>query len=265
MELRSPDSAVLVEAARLGVPVVPLEHSRQRTSGVIGVLPRDGHVAALCAHRAGLSSVPESFLALQQLERLDVGGNAIPSVPAELASLPALRQLYIYDSHVERLPALPQLEVLDANRARLVEVPVLDRVGFVYVAENRLRHVPVTRGARYLNVSGNPLETFEVSDAAICELRAEKCKLRELPASIGALPLLRELSLRDNELARLPAALGRLAQLEALDLRGNQLDELPAELLNLTRLRKLDLRWNPMRGRSEVAQVLEARGCLVYL
>jgi Leucine-rich repeat (LRR) protein len=269
MKLSSPDSAVLDDATRLGIPVIALEHARQRTSGGLGVLSdegrNEGRIVALCAHRAGLTSVPESFLALAKLERVDVGGNAITTLPAALVELAALRQLYIYDSQLERLPPLPALEVLDANRARLVELPVLHHVRFVYVAENQLRRVPVTEGARYLNVSGNPLETFEVADASLCELRAEKCQLRELPPSIGELPLLRELSLRDNALSQLPPELGRLAHLEALDLRGNQLDELPAELLNLPRLRKLDLRWNPMRRGAAVVEGLEARGCAVYL
>lgn len=265
MELRSPDSAVLDEAARLGIPVVALDHARQRTSGVIGVLAEEGRVVALCAHRAGLTSVPESFLALQALERVDVGGNAITALPAALIELPALRQLYVYDSQLERLPPLPPLEVLDANRARLVEVPALRGVGFVYVAENQLRHAPITEGTRYLNVSGNRLETLEVADASIRELRAEKCGLRELPRSIFELSALRELSLRDNALARLPPELVRLSAIEVIDLRGNQLEELPAELLELPALRKLDLRWNPLRRRPAWLPELEARGCAVYL
>jgi hypothetical protein len=265
MELCSPDSAVLDEAARLGLSVVPLEHPRQRTSGVVGILEREGHIVALCTHKAGLTSVPDAFVALPELERLDVGGNAISSLPAAISSLPALRQLYLYDSQIERLPPLPLLDVLDANRARLVEVPALRQIEFVYLAENQLRHVPVTHGAAYLNVSGNPLETFEVADPSIHELRAEKCKLRELPASISKLVLLRELSLRDNALTRLPPELGRLSRLEVLDLRGNQLDDLPTDLLGLTSLRKLDLRWNPLRSLSAFVQVLEGRGCAVYL
>ena len=83
--LSSSDSEILREAARLGLSVVSLGHSRQRISGALGVLAREGRVVALCAHACGLTAVPESVLALQQLERLDLGGNAISSLPAALS------------------------------------------------------------------------------------------------------------------------------------------------------------------------------------
>lgn len=155
--------------------------------------------------------------------------------------------------------------MLDANRAALAELQPLGDVAFVYVAENRLRHVPPTRGARYLNVSGNPLESFAVEDGELRELRAEKCKLTALPPAIAELGALRELSLRDNALTALPEELGALSALEVLDLRGNALDDLPRALLDLPALRKLDLRWNPLRQRPVWLAELEARGCAVYV
>lgn len=264
MQLDGSESGVLDEAARLGLEVATLEHARQRCSGKLGMVARDGKVVALSAYKCGLSEVPPSFVALAALERLDVGGNPLRELPS-LERLPALRQLYLYDSQIERLPPLPALEVLDANRAALLELPPLVDVGFVYVAENRLRHVPATRGARYLNVSGNPLESFEVADSAIHELRAEKCKLAALPSSISKLRALRELSVRDNAIAALPAALAELRAIEVLDLRGNALDDLPRELLSLPALRKLDLRWNPLRQRPSWLGELEAKGCAVYV
>lgn len=264
MQLVASDRGVLDDAARLGLEIVELDHPRQRSTGKLGVVAREGHVIALAAHRCGLTSVPESFLQLPSLQRLDVGGNSLRSLPS-LEGLPSLRQLYVYDSQIERLPLLPALEVLDANRAELVELQPLGDVGFVYVAENCLRHVPPTRGARYLNVSGNPLESFAVEDGELRELRAEKCKLTVLPPSIAELGGLRELSLRDNALAALPDELGALSALEALDLRGNALDDLPRALLDLPALRKLDLRWNPLRARPAWLAELEARGCAVYV
>jgi len=71
-----------------------------------------------------------------------------------------------------------------------------------------------------------------------------------LPASLGSLTALRELSLRYNHLAGpIPAQLGSLTNLQRLNLYGNRLTgPIPAELENLTNLKVLDLGFNPLTG-----------------
>jgi len=250
--------AVILEQLAGGRPIVELSHARQRTSGEIGVLRRNGAVAAICAHRANLERLPEAIGELAALERLDVGDNRLSELPALPASL---RELYVHDNQLVQLPALPALQVLDANRNRLAEVAAIRDVRFVYLAGNRLTAAPATSGVRYLNVGDNPLGHLAAADAAIEELRAESAELGSL--GIDGLGGLRELSLRNNRLAALPAAIGSLPRLRALDLRGNQLDELPDTLRGLP-LTKLDLRWNPLRARPRWLDELAGRGCLVY-
>ena len=237
-QVTSPALASLVGALPAELPRLALTHQRQRERGVLAVLEQGGEVRALGLHRCGLTALPACIRELTALERLDVGGNS--------------------------LAELPPLRLLDANRNRLVEVPPLVDVEFVYVAANRLTTTPVTRGVRYLNVSDNPLSALVLDDAALSEVRAESCGLRELPASIGKLPLLRDLSLRGNQLTALPAEVAGLRSLRHLDLRGNLLDDLPAELAELPNLTKLDLRWNPLRRRPGWLTELAARGCTVY-
>lgn len=251
--------AAIVEQLADGRSIVELAHARQRTSGEIGVLRRDGAVTVICAHCVNLERLPEAIGELAVLERLDVGDNRLSELPALPASL---RELYVYDNQLVRLPALPALLVLDANRNRLAEVAAIRDVGFVYLAGNRLTAVPETSGVRYLNVGDNPLGHLAAADVAIEELRAEHAELTSL--AIDGLGGLRELSLRNNRLAALPAAIGALPRLRTLDLRGNQLDELPDTLLDLS-LTKLDLRWNPLRGRPRWIEELARRGCQVYV
>lgn len=274
----------LAAAFSPGLRAVALTHARQRVSGVVGVLVDEGEGAGgaaaaqpvvVGAHRCGLATLPAALGELTQLRRLDVGGNRLVEVPAFVTSLPRLRELYLDDNQVARLDALPALAVLDANRNQITEVPPLCGLEFVYLAENRLRWMPALDGVRYLNVSDNALEALVPVEAgrgggvagglaALAELRAERCGLRELPAELGRLSGLRELSLRGNALERLPALLGGLRALEVLDLRGNQLDELPESLRDAPALRKLDLRWNPLRRRPAWLAELTARGCAVY-
>lgn len=239
-------------------PIVELSHARQRTTGVVGVLWRDGRARAICAHRCALAELADSVCELTELERLDVGHNQLAALP----ELPAcLRELYVHDNRLARLPALPRLSVLDANRNRLVEVPALRDLRFAYLADNRLTAPPATSGVRYLNVGDNPLGVLACDDPAIEELRAEHAQLTAL--AIERLTGLRELSLRGNRLTAVPPSLAALRQLRVLDLRGNELDHLPDGLLDLP-LAKLDLRWNPLRSPPSWLDELSRRGCLVY-
>lgn len=251
------DTEVLDQLAG-GRPIVQLTHARQRTTGDIGVLRRDGAVTALCAHRANLTHLPPLLTELTALERLDLGDNQL----IELPPLPAsLRELYVHDNQLIRLPALPRLDVLDANRNHLTEVSAIRDISFVYLAGNRMVAPPDTSGVHYLNVGDNPLGHLTVTDVAVEELRAEHAELTSLV--VEGLSELRELSLRNNRLTSLPASIGSLTRLHTLDLRGNQLDELPDTLLALP-LGKLDLRWNPLRARPRWLDQLARLGCLVY-
>src|SRR5262249_29469760 len=175
--LRAMREAAILERLAGGRPIVELAHARQRTSGELGVLRRDGAVTAICAHRANLERLPEAIGELAALERLDVGDNRLSELPALPASL---RELYVYDNQLVRLPALPALQVLDANRNRLAEVAAIRDVSFVYLAGNRLTAAPATSGVRYLNVGDNPLGHLAAADAAIEELRAEAAELVSL-------------------------------------------------------------------------------------
>lgn len=253
----SRDDAIL-ELLAGGRPIVELAHARERTSGVVGVLCRDGAVTAICAHRAQLDDVPAAIGELAALERLDIGDNQVTELPVLPASL---RELYVHDNQLARLPALPALRVLDANRNRLADVPPLCDIRFVYLAGNRLTATPTTSRVHYLNVGDNPLGHLAASDPAIEELRAEGAQLASL--ALDGLTGLRELSLRNNRLAALPASIGSLPQLSTLDLRGNQLDELPDTLRGLP-LTKLDLRWNPLGAPPGWLDELSRRGCRVY-
>ena len=250
----------IVEQLAGGRTIVALDHVRARTEGVIGIFERDDRVLALCAHRCELTEL-DGVAALHRLERLDVGGNRLRTLPVLPASL---RELYVYDNELERLPDLPALRVLDANRNRLIEVPPLTDLEHVYLAGNRLAAPPTLVDVRYVNLSGNPLAHIEsLGDHALLELRLEDAGLRELPEAIRRLGTLRELHLRGNALASIPAWLGELVHHGVLDLRNNQLDELPDELAEL-KLLKLDLRWNPLRRAPRWLATHRARGCLVY-
>jgi Leucine-rich repeat (LRR) protein len=79
---------------------------------------------------------------------------------------------------------------------------------------------------------------------SLTDLDLSKNRLRELPASVGALQNLRRLNLSENILEQLPRTFGECASLEDLDLSNNKLSDLPLEIQLLQRVTRVDLRFN---------------------
>ena len=91
-------------------------------------------------------------------------------------------------------------------------------------------------------------------------------QLSVLPAEIGQLANLTQLSLSENRLSVLPAEIGQLTNLTGLYLSENRLSVLPAEIGQLTNLTQLTLNGNPLSPR--LAEVLARQGVgglLAYL
>jgi Leucine-rich repeat (LRR) protein len=204
----------------------------------LGSVPEDvwdhADLESLVLADNGLSAVSERIGLLKRLRMLDLGHNALTSLPSTIGDLESLTDfLYLHDNELQELP---------------VSIAKLTRL-------------------RYLNISDNPLGALPPSIGAmtsLVELRASKCNLTTLPSGLDRLVELRELHLRDNALTTLPDAVGALQELRHLDLRGNPLTTLPEAIGNLPKLDKLDLRWTPTLEVGPWLARLESRGALVY-
>ena len=162
-----------------------------------------------------LRDVPAEVFALADtLEVLDLGRNAIRSLPGDFAKLTKLRVLFCSGNPFDRLPPV------------LGACPMLSQVGFRSCG---LREVPgeaLPPGLRWLILTDNRLET--------------------LPEALGERPALQKLMLAGNALTTLPEALAGASSLELLRIPANRFETLPHWLLELPRLAWLAFSGNPM-------------------
>jgi hypothetical protein len=172
----------------------------------------------------GLTEFPEEIFDLaDSLEILNLSGNQLTALPADLGRLHRLEVIFCSDNQFTVLP-----EVLGA-------CPRLHMVGF---KANKIRTVPAAAlplALRWLILTDNELES--------------------LPPEIGQCQHLQKLMLAGNQLTELPAALASCTRLELLRIAANHLTELPAWLLALPRLAWLAYAGNPVGQVAEQAAV----------
>lgn len=162
---------------------------------------------------------PETRNTLDALRRGDLAGAAQLRLPG-LAEFP--RDIF---------GLAETLEILDLGGGRLSALP--DDIG-------RLRKL------RVLFCSGNRFDILPPALGDCAALRMigfRRTGLREVPGE-ALPPLLRWLTLTDNEIARLPEALGARPALQKLMLAGNRLKSLPASLAGAQKLELIRLSSN---------------------
>ncbi|MDU0368894.1 leucine-rich repeat-containing protein kinase family protein [Hymenobacter endophyticus] len=164
--------------------------------------------------REGLSEFPrEIFELADTLEILNLSGNALRALPADLPRLRKLRILFCSENQFTEVPSV------------LGQCPELSMVGFKANQIHTLPGEALPPRLRWLILTDN--------------------QLTALPAEIGRCRELQKLMLAGNQLRELPPELGQCHQLELLRLAANQLTALPGWLLRLPRLSWLAYAGNP--------------------
>ncbi|MBV2131727.1 leucine-rich repeat-containing serine/threonine-protein kinase [Pseudomonas sp. MAP12] len=173
---------------------------------------------------AGLTEFPDEIFALaDSLEVLNLSGNQLSQLPAELPRLHKLRVLFCSDNPFTTVP-----EVLG-------DCAKLEMVGFKSCQLQQVPAAALPSRLRWLILTDNRLES--------------------LPAELGACTRLQKMALAGNRLRALPASLADCQNLELLRIAANRLDTLPGWLTELPRLAWLAFAGNPFSDTRE-AQVL---------
>lgn len=176
----------------------------------------------------GLTEFPSEIFSLAEtLEVLDLSGNALSTLPAELPRLHQLRILFCSDNQFTRLPDV------------LGQCQQLRMIGF---KANRIDRVPgaaLPLSLRWLILTDN--------------------RISQLPAEIGRCTHLQKLMLAGNRLTALPPEMAACTRLELLRIAANRFAELPGWLLALPRLAWLAYAGNPFCENAELAETPIAR------
>jgi Leucine-rich repeat (LRR) protein len=162
---------------------------------------------------------------------INISGNLLFSLPAEIGQLKNLKELDLHDNQLSTLPAeigqLTNLTSLDISNNQLSELPAeiwqLKNLTRLWLSDNQLSELPAEIG-QLTNLT---------------ELVLPYNELSTLPAEIGQLTELTVLILSDNQLSTLPAEIGQLKSLTELYLSRNKLSSLPAEILELD----MEIKW----------------------
>ncbi|MCR5886594.1 leucine-rich repeat-containing serine/threonine-protein kinase [Hymenobacter sp. J193] len=163
----------------------------------------------------------EIFELADTLEILNLSGNALAELPADLSRLRRLRILFCSDNQFTEVPEA------------LGKCSELQMVGF---KANQIRTLPATAlppRLRWLILTDN--------------------QLTALPPEIGRCHELQKLMLAGNQLTHLPPEMAACIALELLRISANHLGELPTWLLSLPRLSWLAFAGNPLSEYIEAA------------
>ncbi len=152
---------------------------------------------------------------------LDLSGNRLTSLPADLPRLHRLRVLFASDNPFTELPPV------------LGQCGELELVGFKACRIERVEGRALPARLRWLILTDNRIEA--------------------LPPEIGRCARLQKLMLAGNRLRALPPELATCTRLELLRVSANRLQALPDWLLGLPRLAWLAYAGNPCGERHEAA------------
>ena len=177
----------------------------------------------------GLTEFPREIFGLADtLEVLDLGFNALSSLPDDLGRLHRLRALFCSGNRFERLPPA------------LGDCAALSQVGFRGTGMREVPAEALPPHLRWLTLTDNQIET--------------------LPAALGERPALQKLMLAGNRLRALPDGLAAAPALELLRIAANGFEAAPAWLAEHPCLAWLAWAGNPFaRGAAPTGRLVDWR------
>lgn len=230
---------------------IPLVNSIERDT--FGYTVENESIIGLGLSNKGLSSLPESFGNLSNLQILFLTTNQLRSLPESFGNLIKLNQLNLGYNQLVSLPKsfsnLINLQSLSLLSNCLTSLPEssgnLTHIQFLSLRNNQLKSLHESIG-NLTNLQVLDLSGYDVFQTPATPRIDSESGLRALPESIGNLANLKKLILENNRITSLPPSIGNLSNLEELVLWSNKLSSLPESIGNLINLKELRLENNQL-------------------
>ena len=226
--------------------------------------------------------VPEVIGDLEDLEALDIHGNAVTELPSSLGKLSKLKILNVANNRLSTLPFeaifdLPLSEII-ASRNKLsgsflpVNIPMVPSLQVLDISTNALTSVTEAEvqfpRLRSLNISNNRISALPdiTTWSELATLNAEENKISEIPAGFTGLNSLKNADFSNNSLLQLDDAIGTMDNLAVFAINNNPIRERRLLKLGTTEL-KAELRdratpMSPLSERSNGLLPLDLSGAL---
>jgi len=182
---------------------------------------------------------PEVYALADTLEVLNLSGNRLSSLPADISKLHRLKVLFCSGNPFTRLPEVlgecASLQVLGFKSCRIADVPgdaLPPQLRWLILTDNVVSELPNALGER----------------AALQKLMLSGNRLRQLPESMAQAYRLELVRLSANQLATVPEWLTALPRLSWLALAGNPLGWKHAPSPPLNPVRWSDLQIDALMG-----------------
>jgi Leucine-rich repeat (LRR) protein/GTPase SAR1 family protein len=213
----------------------------------------------------------------EQWQKLDLSGQGITEIPAEIFKLTNLTYLDLSDNQITEIPVAIEkstnLTKLDLSGNQITEIPVaiekLTNLTNLLLSRNQITEIPAEieklTNLTYLDLSGNQITEIPVAIEKLTNLTIlilNYNQITEIPVAIEKLTKLTHLVLSDNQITEIPVAIEKLTNLTYLLLSRNQITEIPAEIEKLTNLIDLDLGNNQI---TKIPVAIEKLTKLTYL
>ena len=260
-------------------------HTPSEKQEIVTLIGRLTGLRRLNLRRNKLGQLPDNFRNLRELEQLNLGSNYLGDVPEQIRGFSKLKYLHLGNDDITDLPAwfgdFAQLEYLTLHKnLKLKSVEVLAaqtslrtlniyflNLGrlpkFIYELKNLVTlnlwnindlsdDVGRLANLEFFSLCGTPgMRTLPDGFTRLKKLRMTRLfqnNLEQLPANIGDLENLEQISLYQNKLSALPDSMTRLKKLTKLNLGWNCFETLPVWIHQMTSLQWLAVFENPLRS-----------------
>jgi small GTP-binding protein len=188
--------------------------------------------------RNKLTEFPLEITTLKGLTDLNLCGNEIKELPADIIKLRCLKKL---DLSFNKLTTLP-VEIRELQS--LLQFDLSENDFTVFPSE-----ITQLRNLTQLELSGNKLSKLPIQIEklrTLTELDLSNNQFKFFPSEVTSLLILKHLNLSRNGLTQLSSEIRRLTDLIYLGLDNNELTSLPTEITKLNKLKSINLSRNKL-------------------